>query len=89
MSLAVLIYGLRMKRCPETIRIYLLISYHLHTTPRAHMGHLPVSRVRGLANTTRLFDTGKSHVGGPENAIIRIIQISYLHLVFTSFFFRD
>ena len=66
-------------------------TYHqdLYTTPQAHMGHLPVSRVRGLANTTRLFDTGKSQVGIPENAIIRIIRISYFHLFRTSFFFRN
>lgn len=45
------------------------------------MGHLPASRVRGSANTTHLFDTGKSQV---ENAVIRIIQILLFHLFRTS-----
>ena len=84
-----LIYCLRMERCLETTSIYLFISYDLHAVHRVHMGHLPEGRVRGSADTTRLFDTGKSQVGGPENAVIRIIQISYFHLFSTSFFFRD
>jgi hypothetical protein len=83
-----LIYGLRTERCVETTRINLLISYDLHTVPRVHMGHLLASCVRGSAYTTRLFDTGRSQVGGRENAVIRIIQISLFHLFRTSFFLQ-